>query len=272
MKTAIAILLVLLASFGSPLGTLAPSSALPGMGTAGAAEGRQDKQEQKHFEPAVHEATKTFSYEEFLIVPVRVHLLRSTGEDALNCRLEEKDVRRVFEKINRIWNKAGLAPMVESIVSEDAIRPEGFNPATLNDFKAVRPAKGRDAGMVHVYYVHALPTNGVFFGTDAIFVKDTAALRAVKGGVDEPLPRVTSHEIGHAMGLPHRQDTINLMALGTTGWSINDAEIETVRAWAGKQSWVLTPKAAFEKKQYAALIALPGENELKEKAKAELRK
>jgi hypothetical protein len=232
----------------------------------------RQKQEEKAFDPAVHEATRTFAFEDFRVIPVRVHLLHSKEEDALDCKLEEKDVRRVFEKINRIWNKAGLAPAIESIVGEDAVRPEGFDPAVLNAFKSTRPEKSREAGMAHVYYVHRLPTNGVYMGhADSIFVKDTSALRPVKGGVDEPIPRVTSHELGHALSLPHRQDTINLMASGTTGWSINDAEIETVRAWADKQSWILAPKAAFEKKYYGALAALPGESELKERAKAALK-
>ena len=156
------------------------------------------------------------------------------------------------------------------MVSEEAVAPEGYagEAAPFDQVKAARPAKGRDEGMVHVYYVHLLSTNGVYMGRDAIFVKDTAALRTVKGGVDEPLPRVTSHEIGHAMGLPHRQDTINLMASGTTGWSTNDAEIDRVREWAGRQEWILTPAAAFEKKHYEVLAGLPGEHDLKTKAKA----
>jgi predicted Zn-dependent protease len=54
-------------------------------------------------------------------------------------------------------------------------------------------------------------------------------LREVPGGLDEPLPRVTSHEIGHALGLEHRQDTTNLMQSGTTGFSLNEAEIATAR-------------------------------------------
>lgn len=89
--------------------------------------------------------------------------------------------------------------------------------------------------------------------------------------LDEPLPRVTSHEIGHAFTLPHRQDTINLMASGTTGWSVNDAEVARIRKWASSQWWVLTPKEALAKKYYAVLAAIPGESELKEKARAPLR-
>ncbi|HLY09968.1 MAG TPA: Matrixin, partial [Planctomycetota bacterium] len=106
----------------------------------------------------------------------------------------------------------------------------------------------------------------------AIFVKDTASLRPVKGGVDEPLPRVSSHEIGHAMGLVHRQDTINLMASGTTGWSINDAEVDAVRTWAAQQDWVLTPAGALDKGYFGLLASIPGDSALKEKARAALRK
>jgi hypothetical protein len=224
------------------------------------------QEEKKHFDPAVHEATRTFPYAEFLIVPVRVHLLKCKEAEALQCLLKEADVRRVFGKANRIWNKAGIALGLESIVTEDAVLPDGFDETRLQDFKGVRPPQGLERGMIHVFYVHRLPTNGVFMGPDAIFVKDTAALREVKGGVDEPLPRVTSHEIGHAMGLPHRQNTINLMASGTTGWSISDPEIDTVRGWASAQDWVLAPAAAFEKGHFAILAEIPGDSPLKEKA------
>jgi hypothetical protein len=225
----------------------------------------------KHFDPAVHEATRTFAYADFLVIPVRVHLLQCKDADALQCRLKETDVRRVFGKANRIWNKAGLALSLESIVTETALCPEGFDESQLQDFKATRPLPGVAAGMIHVYYVHTLPTNGVYMGRDAIFVKDTAALREVKGGVDEPLPRVTSHEIGHAMSLVHRQNTINLMASGTTGWSLNDPEIDAARTWASAQDWILPPAAAFEKGHYEILAALPGDSPLKEKAAEKVR-
>jgi hypothetical protein len=218
------------------------------------------------YDLAVHEATASFRFDDFLLVPVRVHLLQSRQVDALHCRLTEADVRRVFGKANRIWNKAGIALHLESIRTETAIGTEGFDGSRLEDFKPTRPAGGLAPGMLHVYYVHELPTNGVYMGPDAIFVKDTAALRRVKGGVDEPLPRVTSHEIGHALGLVHRQNRINLMASGTTGWSVNDEEVGTVRGWAGRQAWILPPPAAFDRGCYDTLAALPGTSDLKKKA------
>lgn len=230
------------------------------------------QEEKKHFDPAVHEATRTFTFEEFLIVPVRIHILQSKEDDALQCRLKPEDVDRIFGKVNRIWNKAGIALRMESVLKETAVVPKDFNGmiAALHEFKGTRPEESLGDDLLHVYYIHRLPTNGVYQGCDAIFVKDAASLREVKGGVDEPIPRVTSHEIGHAMGLQHRQDTINLMASGTTGWSLNNDEIDRVRAWARKQDWVIAPAKALELKHYALLAALPGDSPVKEKARAAL--
>src|SRR5438552_3575991 len=91
-----------------------------------------------------------------------------------------------------------------------------------------------------------MSVNGIYF-PEAIFVKDTASLRKVEGGIDEPLPRVSSHELGHAFGLPHRQDTTNLMASGTTGTWLNGEEIKQVRETARKFDWIESASDLMEK-------------------------
>jgi hypothetical protein len=194
--------------------------------------------------PAADAKPKVWEYAEYKIVPVRVHLLRDTVTPAAGTTLTNADITRIFKKANGIWHVAGVHLRIESVVSE--------KPAALGEYEhsaelptpallPLRPADTRSEGMFHVYYIGAMSPNGIFMRRDGIFVKESARLRKVPGGIDEPLPRVSAHELGHGMGLPHRQDTTNLMASGTTGTSLNDAEIEIVRQTVSRLKWVETP-------------------------------
>ena len=78
MRIAIAVL-VWLALDASPRPEgAAAEAAVPAFGGHGLVSRAQD--EKKHFDPAVHEATRTFAYGEFLVVPVRVHLLATRAQ------------------------------------------------------------------------------------------------------------------------------------------------------------------------------------------------
>jgi hypothetical protein len=177
-------------------------------------------------------------YDEFLVIPLRVHILESKDLEEINCGLTDEDIRRIMGKVNGIWNKAGIYFGLESIVREAAENEERFRLArTLGEapdvphrlFPMLRPPGTRDFEGLHVYYVHEFDVNGVYFGDGTAFVKETARLREVEGGIDEPIPRVMSHELGHALGLPHRQDRTNLLASGTTGTILNADEMRRAR-------------------------------------------
>ncbi|MSR66288.1 MAG: Matrixin [Pedosphaera sp.] len=218
-------------------------------------------------------AAEPFEFNHYLVIPVRVHLLQA-AEPQLATTLTAADIHRVFTKANKVWAQAGVALALDSLITEPAAQPEVFDKnkdsRQLEWLLQLRPEHSRPTNFFHVYYVKTMPPNGVYF-PGGIFVKDTASLRKVEGGIDEPLPRVTSHEFGHALGLPHRQNVTNLMASGTTGLSLSDDEIRTARKTAGTYpSVILAPallqradllnkngKVAEAKSIYSMLAAIP---------------
>ena len=181
--------------------------------------------------------TAGFGFDDWLIVPLRVHLVSSTETPALQTTLTEQDLARILPKMNRVWAQAGIQFRLESLIREEALSLENADAERREELPARMPRESRSSTAFNVYYVKQLDVNG-FYMPRGIFVKDTAALRPVEGGLDEPLPRVTSHELGHAFGLPHRQDRTNLMASGTTGTLLNDAEIQSAREAAKRFFWI----------------------------------
>jgi hypothetical protein len=176
------------------------------------------------------------AFEEFVVIPLRFHVLSSSDLPDVDCALTDADLRRVLGKVNGIWHQAGVHFGLGPIVREPAARQDRFKAALEADegdrlqvFRMLAPEGSRsDAGM-DVYYIHKFSVNGVYLGNRMAFIQETARLRPVPGGIDEPLPRVTAHELGHALGLPHRQDRTNLLASGTTGTILNEAEVARSR-------------------------------------------
>ena len=181
--------------------------------------------------------------ERFLIVPLRVHVLASRTLADADCALTDVDLERILAKVNRIWHQAGIHFGVESIVHEEAAGVSRFQnlrvlsdgPLPLGLYRGLLPGSSRSPGLLHVYYLHELPVNGVYLGEGTAIVKETAQLRAVEGGIDEPLPRVTAHELGHALGLAHHREESHLLASGTTGFALGVNEV--VRAREGALEW-----------------------------------
>ena len=186
-------------------------------------------------------STNQFSFNDYLLAPVRVHLLSAKASPAIQTTLTEKDITRILQKMNGIWAQAGVHFYLESLVREEADHPETHalsgNQADPRRLLELRPSQSKTTNGFHIYYLKEMSVNGIYF-PEAIFVKDTASLKKVEGGIDEPLPRVSSHELGHAFGLPHRQNTTNLMASGTTGTRLNDEEIKQAREVARKFEWI----------------------------------
>ena len=230
------------------------------------------------------EALPEFAPDEFILLPIRVHLLRSEQIPEIDaCNLTETDIDRILGKVNGVWRQAGVRWVLQSIVCEPAADEERFalskslGSQALGQYLTLRPELTRDPALHHVYFIHEFQVNGVYLGNNIAFVKETARLRPVEGGIDEPIPRVLSHELGHSLGLPHRQHGTNLMASGTTGTLFNAAEIQRSREVAMRASSAATAEQLARRARVhfdagrwcdalaidAELIALPGESKLK---------
>lgn len=197
----------------------------------------------------VESATNGFKFDDFLLVPLRFHLLSAKDAPQLATTLTEKDITRILGKMNGVWAQAGVHFYRESLVQEEADKQELYSEpskqASLEWVLELRPAATKGERVFDLYYLKQMKPNGVYFPA-GIFVKDTASLREVEGGIDEPLPRVSSHELGHAFSLPHRQAVTNLMASGTTGTALNAEEIAQARAAARKFDWIESAPALLK--------------------------
>jgi hypothetical protein len=196
-------------------------------------------------------AESVFTADEYRLIPLRLHLLRAKEVAALHTTLTAEDARRILGKINRVWRPAGIQFYEESLRVEDAGAQSLYAGLGENRTEAhlrlVRPRNTLSDQAFHLYFLGEMGPNGICLdgSYQLLFVKQSAQLYPVPGGIDEHLPRVCAHEIGHALDLPHRQDTFNLMASGTSGTSLNEAEIAIARKAAAQWKWVLTPNVAL---------------------------
>ena len=197
------------------------------------------------------QAETVFTAEEYRLIPLRLHLLRAKDASTLHTTLTAADARRILGKINQVWRPAGIQFYAESLRIEEAGAQSlyvglGEN-RTEAHLRLIRPRGSLSDQVFHLYFIGEMGPNGICLdhSFQLLFVKQSAKLYQVPGGIDEDLPRVCAHEIGHALDLPHRQDTFNLMASGTTGTSLNEEEIATARKAAGQWKWVLAPATAL---------------------------
>jgi len=193
--------------------------------------------------------TKPPAADQFLIVPLRIHVLRTPNLELADCKLGDGDVERVVRNLNTIWGKAGIIFGIESIVHEPAAQPDRFRlllelnegQIGLSEFQLLLPKASRLFDGVHAFFFHSLPFNGAYLGEDSAIVQEGAALNAVAGGMDDPMARVLGHCYGRMFGLRLRKDAAtSLLVMGTNGWALDSGEVDRARRLARTIKGVLT--------------------------------
>jgi hypothetical protein len=154
--------------------------------------------------------------------------LAGEADPPLSSRRSVAEVEQIAERVQDIWDQAGIELDIETVTRVDAPTEalsgltRGETGAFLDDlFDGTISVP--DPGAINGFYVESLGRiNGVApFGSRLFFVTDQPSVH------DE---RVSSHEIGHILGLHHAaDDSSRLMFSGTNGMELLDGEIGTSR-------------------------------------------
>jgi hypothetical protein len=190
------------------------------------------------------DVTEVPAYDQFLVIPLRLHVLTTKNPDLGNSRMTDAELVNTVERINDIWHKAGIHFGLEAIFREPAIQEERFwamlelqkvqqnnNQNFFNNTYAyLLPASTRAFAGLHLYIFQELPFNSLYvLPLDATLVKEKPELVPVEGGSKYPVARVASRGFGLALGLTTRQDEFGALSSGTNGVGLNEGEVATAR-------------------------------------------
>lgn len=161
-----------------------------------------------------------------LTVPLSVYIL-DDRDGIYSSERSKEEIVSIFQKVNEIWSQAAIKINVRYIhrtelpheIIKDFI--EGNYKPFLNGIN--RKFNLQNHSIINAFYSkriggpngRALTRYGFFLVTDTPFVHDQ---------------RVTSHEIGHLLGLGHEPyNRKRLMYSGTNGIQLTTKEINTAR-------------------------------------------
>jgi hypothetical protein len=176
---------------------------------------------------AVSTPSPTSTPQEDLAIPISVYVLDSES-GAFSSQRTLIEVEAIYERVNTIWAQAAIRLDVQTI--ERVLVPDALlRGITRSDFSTFFDAVNRGQVVLPKlspivgFYVRDLGgPNGINpAGSNTFFVMDTPSVH------DE---RVTSHEIGHILGLHHvREDPNRLLYSGTNGMDLNQEEVVVAR-------------------------------------------
>ena len=163
---------------------------------------------------------------ETITLPISVYIL-DDEEGTLSSQRTIEELEPIYEKANEIWGQAGIAIDVQNI-QRLTLPSEVIQAIALGEFSSFFNTVGRDFPLPSPSLLNGFCAreiggpNGINPAfTRIFFVTDTPSVH------DE---RVTSHEIGHILGLHHTlNDPERLLYPGTNGMNLTEEEITAAR-------------------------------------------
>jgi hypothetical protein len=136
-------------------------------------------------------------------INLRVHLANSSRAP--------EEFEPIFSEINKIWyTQAGICFEIHTVDHD----------TTLND--------GLD-----MWFAPEIGGYNGYYDGEYIQMSDAPVLAPAENPAKSSAARTAAHELGHALDLPHRQESDdNLMRSRTYGWQLNAQEIQHARETA----------------------------------------
>ena len=160
--------------------------------------------------------------EEFVVIPLRVYLLRGHGDASTAFA---GDVPRIVAELNHIFGLAGVYFNLEA--PPQAVELEREVPWHYAGMKSVLPTAPSGGG-ARLFVVRDLDVNSAGLGGGDFVVQERPMLRLVPGPLAHPVARAAAHAIAGGLGLTTSPYPSMLMAQGTTGVLLDASNLKTM--------------------------------------------
>ena len=165
-----------------------------------------------------------------IVLDISLYLLvddEAAPSASISSHRDVDDLRRVLDGMNEIWSQAGIKLKARFI--GPAVMPDRtLQGIARGDTSAFFTADGghaalREPSLINGFYARQIGAVNGFAppGARSFFVTDNPSVHD---------RRVSSHEVGHILGLHHAlEDPDRLMFSGTNGMTLTEDEITVVR-------------------------------------------
>ena len=167
---------------------------------------------------------------EILVVDISMYLLVNDSNDpdfSISSNRSEDDLRKILDGMNEIWSQADIRLEPQFVgtleVPEDVLTSVATGDLRTFFVESRRGFSVPEPSTINAFFAREIGgPNGINpFGSQSFFVMDEPSVHD---------RRVSSHEVGHILGLHHvLTDSGRLLFSGTNGMELTEEEVTVAR-------------------------------------------